>query len=541
MKNTEKYSFFNNIKYTNLVKDKHKDVKTEEYKLWYKGDINKILEFYKTNRDRMYNTNTMYYTPSFMRLAPVGNSSDVGGATQLNNFTIYHNPVANIISRAMSNLLFSTEPTFSFSTRNKNRTKDIENKFYLIQKENDLGSLLQKSSEYESYSGAIAFKPIIDPDFSDVPILQVYAKEDFILNKKYDKVISIVFIDRYKEKKDNYALLSEYGRGYIKYKLINEIDGREIPLNTLNETQNLTDLTIVDEDGELIPDLLAVYKENKPDCRSDYENSIDDFNAIDEVYSNMMNFIRKTAPKRVVSESSLKKVINDGNEITIIPSVYDSDIVIKYDNNTGQQEETNELQTIQDINNTIQGYLSAMGEILKNVARTVGLSIKTVAGEDLSGANASADALSIRENIDYRTRDNKKIGWNETLIKLAKVLLILTDIEVYDNYIVTKDVEDIEINIEFYNPSTPTFEQTAAEVRDLIDAGLIDPLNGLMRLWFETGIKSETEVLEMYNKLQGIEEEKQSVVEELIENQEPTEEETETEEDNEEESQEEVE
>jgi len=410
MKNTEKYSFFNNIKYTNLVKDKHKDVKTEEYKLWYKGDINKILEFYKTNRDRMYNTNTMYYTPSFMRLAPVGNSSDVGGATQLNNFTIYHNPVANIISRAMSNLLFSTEPTFSFSTRNKNRTKDIENKFYLIQKENDLGSLLQKSSEYESYSGARAFKPIIDPDFSDVPILQVYAKEDFILNKKYDKVISIVFIDRYKEKKDNYALLSEYGRGYIKYKLINEIDGREIPLNTLNETQNLTDLTIVDEDGELIPDLLAVYKENKPDCRSDYENSIDDFNAIDEVYSNMMNFIRKTAPKRVVSESSLKKVINDGNEITIIPSVYDSDIVIKYDNNTGQQEETNELQTIQDINNTIQGYLSAMGEILKNVARTVGLSIKTVAGEDLSGANASADALSIRENIDYRTRDNKKIG-----------------------------------------------------------------------------------------------------------------------------------
>jgi hypothetical protein len=407
LKNPEKYSFFSNSDYItkmNIVKKQNK--KAYEYKLWYDGDINKILEYYKTHKDRQ-DTNTLYYTPSFMRLAPIGGSTNIGGAMQVNNFTVYHNPLPNIISRAMSNLLFSTEPNITFSARNKNRRDIYEERFYKIYDENNLATLLQKAAEFESYSGAIGFKLVLDPDFSDVPIIQLYSKEDMIINKKYDRVISIIFKDIIDTGKDKFLLLSEYGQGYIKYKLINETQQLEIPLNTIPETSDLNDLIFVDQNNEQLDMLLAIYKENKPGARSDYENSIDDFNAVDEAFSNMMNFIRKTAPKRVVSQSTLKQTENGD---PIVPSVYDSDLVIRWDNTPESSKEVNELQQTTDINNSIQGYILTMAEIQKSIARTVGLSIKSIMAEDPSGANASADALSIRENIDMRTRDNKLIS-----------------------------------------------------------------------------------------------------------------------------------
>jgi hypothetical protein len=382
-------------------------------------------------------------------------------------------------------------------------------------RENNIGSLLQKSAELESYSGSLAFKPILDTDFSDYPILQVYSKEDFILNKQYDKIVSIVFKDSYIVDKNIYTLLSEYGYGYIKYKLIDDKD-KEVPLDTLSETSGLIDLVFVDQEGNQLNQMLAIYKENRPGAKSDYENSIDDFNAIDEAYSNMMNYIRKTAPKRVVSESTLKQT-EDGSPI--IPSVYDSDLIIRWDNNPSPDaKEVNELQQTTDINNSIQGYISTMAEIQKSIARTVGLSIKTIMAEDMAGANSSGDALSIRENIDLKTRDNKLISWKETLLSLFKLLLILNTREVVNNVVNVNTLNEVDLNIEFYNPATPTFEQEVQEVRELIDAGLIDHLGGLMRLWVNSGLKSEEEVLEMYAKLQGEVKTEQQIVNQEINN-----------------------
>ena len=100
-----------------------------------------------------------------------------------------------------------------------------------------------------------------------------------------------------------------------------------------------------------------------------------------------------------------------------------------------------------------------MNELQKSIARTVGLSFKTITGEDLGGANASADALAIRENIDFRTRENMVVSWSEGLNKLYKLLLMLTTIEIKGNDVYVNSLEDIEISTEFYNPSTPTFEQ----------------------------------------------------------------------------------
>jgi len=257
---------------------------------------------------------------------------------------------------------------------------------------------------------------------------------------------------------------------------------------------------------------MAVYIENKPGFRSDYENSIDDFQALDEAYSKMMDFIRKTVATRVVSESVLK---HTDDALPIIPPVYDCNFLIRWDNKAGTSEEINELQALPDINNPVQGYISVMNELQKSIARTVGLSFKTITGEDLGGANASADALAIRENIDFRTRENMVVSWSEGLNKLYKLLLVLTTVEIKGNDVYVNSLEDIEISTEFYNPSTPTFEQEVEEVNKLIEYGLIDHLEGLTRLWVDTGRKSQQEVEEMYLKIQGKQTEEELKLEEI--------------------------
>lgn len=502
MTNYNTYAFLGNYSY--LKNMNRQDNKQLQYKLWYDGDIDELVYFYKTTLDRHYTTYVNTYTPTFLKLVPSGDLIETSYGYKKNNFTIYHDPIATNISRAMSSLLFSQSPTPSLETRSKSRTKEYEETLDNIIEANSLNSMLLTAGEMESYSGAVGFKTIIDPDFSEYPIIQAYAKEDIIVHKKYDKLVSIVFKDEYMSDDDKvFTLLSEYGKGYIKYKLVN-IEDKEVELSTIDELKDLRDIEFKDQNGKRLDIMLAVYKENKPGAVSDYKNCMDDFQASDEIYSNMMNFIRKTGVKRVVSQSTLK---HDDKGIPIVPSEYDSDIIIKWDNkSTDGNEEINDVQTVTEIMNTIQGYILSLNEVRENIARTVKLSIKTIMGKDESGANASDKALSIRENIDSRTRATKIISWNETLVKLYKLIMILNTAEVKGSYVQVDTLDELNVAVEFYNPATPTFEQMIDEVQKLIDGGLIDQLGGLKRLWIDlAGAKDEDEVLEMFELIYGSE------------------------------------
>jgi hypothetical protein len=81
--------------------------------------------------------------------------------------------------------------------------------------------------------------------------------------------------------------------------------------------------------------------------------------------------------------------------------------------------------------------------------------------------------------------------------------MILNTQKINGNDIYVDTFDELEIFVEFYNPATPTFEQTVTEVRSLLDGGLIDLKTALYRLWVDTKLKSEEEVDAMYLILQG--------------------------------------
>lgn len=510
MKNRIKYSFIETNKYEDIKAILKDTYKVKEYKVWYDGNISELLAFYKqdkNNRNRIDSlkadeiyTNHNVFTPSFYKLAPSGYSNNIGGFYQMNNFTVYHNPVANVISRAKSDLIASTAPLLTASITNKKReTERFQGLIEEIASENNYETAFQNEVELASFSGGVAYKPILDPEFSELPLYQTYHKGQFILNKKYDKTVSIVFMDYYEDKDNKYTLYSEHGKGFVKYLLVDK-DNIQVPLNKVSELEALRDLYFYDENNKPLNLILGVYVENKPGFRSDYENSMDDFQALDENYSKMMDFLRKTTATRVVSESTLKQT--ETGE-AIIPSVYDSNFLIKWDNTANNENSVNELQALPDVNNPIQGYINAMNQIYHQISTVSGLSTKTLSGADYRGANESGEALLVRENQDLKTRENMVVIYSTALKKLYKLLLILTTAEYKGENIYVNSLEDLEVTVEFYNPASPTFKQLAEEVSFLLDNGLIDNYGALERLWIDTGKKTEEEVKEMLSSIEG--------------------------------------
>lgn len=483
-----------------------------EFKVWFSGDSENLLRYYKRGeylKDKQLSgqLDSSLMTKNFYMLAPVGNQFNVAGGYQLNNFSVLHRPLAKVISRTFAVLIAGQAPEVIVTAKNKQRTKDLQLTINDILDNNAFDAKMQLACEYESYSGAVAFKPIISEDV-DTPLFQIYPRERFIINESFESILnSIVFIDYFNHEQDTYTLLSEYGRGYIRYKLIDK-NSNEKPLSTIEELSDLHDIELYTADNQPYNKVLAVMQKNRGTGESDYKDQIDNFQAVDEAFSIMINLIRKSQPKRVISESVLVHGQDaNGNAIYSMPDSYDSDVVVMWDNKReGSQEEVNELQPTPDIKNPIEAYRNTIDSALLDIASSVGLSSKTLSGVEDAGANASAEALGLRSNVDYRTRDLKIQSWRKSLIDLIKLMLTLNSL---DGQTATDTYDDIDIQINFYDPANfqvgkPVLKQKLDTIKVAYDSGLIDLDGALQYIWSDTMSPEEIEILKVKLTLTNI-------------------------------------
>lgn len=458
-------------------------------KVFYKGNTEELLRWFKMHRPK----NMLVPTNYFYRCT-------------LNNLPVMHYPLASMITKTMVNLLFEEDPEI---TTDDEKINDLINDIYA---ENGGIELFQKGAELESYSGAVAFKPIIDKEFSEYPILIPYPKEDIEVIKKYDKLTEIVFKDYYQKDGKDYVLCTICGKGYIDYKLfiVNGGKKNEVPLSTIEDLSNLKPLEFF-TNGSKYNKIMAIYKENRPGAKSDYHNLTDDFAALDEIYSNMINYIRKSKIKSYIPENVLYQDPRSGKPV--IPNDYDMDNIILHDSNP-EGTEQKVARDIIDIGSSIQGYQSAFNNVLLNALMTVGLSPATM-GLDISGANSSALALNIRERASLRTRGEKIKKWKETLKEMSAFLLALSSIS-YDGekaYIAEFDKELFNIEIPEYE--APTYDQKVQTYSVAIQNNLVDLETALTSLYPD---KSEEEIALMIAHIEGRFPDEQDIIENELKN-----------------------
>lgn len=500
MNNAQKFYLFNGDIPKEILRV---DPKTREFGLWFKGDTNDLLKFYKSKTIK-----EQFFTPNFYKLAPYGTSSSNGAYAEMNGFTVLHSSMASNISKVMADLVFSTAPKIKINSGNKVHDKELNKQLDDIIEDNKMNSLLRNSAEEVSAYGEGVFTITLDPDISDHPIVQFFNKEEFYVNKKYGRVVSVITRSFYKKENEEYCLLTEIGWGTINYRLLNvklitEKDGysivKEVPLNTIAETSQLKNIKFVDESGKPFNHLLAVFVENREGGKSDYYNVIDDFMTLDENYSNMNNFIRKRKPKLSITENNLKKTENGD---PIIPSVYDTEFTVLWDSNP---IDTPAVPDQPDFNlqASIAGYVDSINTVRLMIANSVGLSPASL-GIDSAGANASGEALNIRENNSARTRDEKLVKWKDSLVELVK-LLISTDMpsEMINGIIKVRDLYDYEVSIEFADYQKKTFAEIIEENTALSDLGVIDTQTLIQRIFVDTGIYTQEKADEIFEKIKG--------------------------------------
>ena len=449
-----------------LIKLREADFRKEQYKIFNVGDTSEILYFYKTHQ--IYST-TELRTNNFYKV--VNNSS----------IPVMHYALANIISDSMTNLIFSDNPVIE--SKKKSDTK-LLNEIY---DSNNLSELLSDSCNKESYSGAVAFKIVLDKDFSEYPIIIAYPKEDVEIIRKYDKIDKVIFKDYYTKEDDTYILYSIYGRGYIDYKLYKsttvnygykEVKLDEVSLTEIPELSELKRIDFIYRNGEKVNKILAVYKENKPGGESDYKNLLDDFCALDEIYSNMIDFVRKSRIKSYIPESLLEIDAATGKKY--IKQEYDTDNIILYDSNP-EGTNTDIKRDIVDVNNSLNGYKEVFNNTLLNALSTAGLSPATV-GLDMAGANSSALALNIRERVSLRTRAIKQKLWNEALQELSILLLEYYSAKKIGNSVVIDEFND-NIDITFAEYESPTYSEQVTILGQALDNNLISLHEALVQLY----------------------------------------------------------
>ena len=481
-------------------KDKRQELQAMEYRMWFEGKQEKIEWFYKQYMINVAdNYSLLYRNNLFWRVV----KSD---SVKL------HFPLAGMISDAMANLLFHEAPELSMEAKNEKDTKLLTEILVNTLEENSFDELLQKGGQLESYSGTLACRVIIDTNFSEYPIIKFHPASEFELVDEYGRVKEIVFNDIYTYNKKKYVLKSHYGKGYIRYLLFDERD-KEVSLNTIPETSQLKDIFLIDKNGNPLKLLLATYKVNRT-CdnefidslygESDYSSLMDAFQAIDETYSAIIDRVRKGHILTAVSEDLTqvdqygnRKKIDDYQVKTIVlNSNPDPNLKSVYD------------RTIPNID--ISGLYESLQQMLRNALSRVGLSPITVI-ENLGGANASAQALEIREGVSARTRETKIRLWEKFLNDISRLIFIFYSMQIAGVYLqddkqiaykIDNDGSEYEYKCVFPPYKPETWQERLPSVAEALEAGLIDKESALEKLWKDE--YTEDELQKMKDNIDGI-------------------------------------
>jgi hypothetical protein len=462
--------------------------------VWFRGEVSEIETFYKEKIHPMNRINTYFYRR-------------VSG-----DMKRVHFPMAASISRAMSSILFGDDISLEVDAGSEAPTKELNDRLSTIFKANDIRELLLKGAMLESYSGAVAAKITVDPEFSDHPIIQLYPQEQLEVESKYGKVYEITFKDTYTADGKQYTLHSIYGKGYIRYTLKDK-DNRMVPLATIASLAELKDLVIVDSEGNPIKELLCSYKVNRPVNSefmsynesmgaSDYDGLAGIFNEIDSVFSTYMEYFANGG--RVLTFISEDQMKRDSIGNVVKPDTYGLSVIPMFDNSVNTDNKTEVKRDYPQLN--VQPFKEGFKDLINMCLIRVGLSPVSFSLDGVSGM-VSRESLESREKTTTKTRQDKIKLWEEFLARMMKLLLIYDDIKMIvpanaDNvnvYKLDNDYSDIKYLPTFPQYNIPTREEQVNLVAAAVVGKVIDIEHAVRSLYQDE--MPEDEIMKMVDNI----------------------------------------
>lgn len=446
----------NDDRYTYISSDEIvKKQKLQEFRYWYYGDSNELLNYY-TNMTTYGNAEEPIYNRNKSQYFWALNSKECG-------IKRVHSGIPNAIITTLVNVIGDVTIT-----------NDVYQNFIdkLIEV-NDLPRLFNQEQEPMTLAlGYGAFKIVYDPDLSDVPLIQWYNAEDVKFIEKNGITIGIIYQDYYNYNNRDYVLMetrrTDNGNSYIEYELFrleknNEVT--KVPLDTIPALSDLNEL------GYEIPGVKFPFGVksvffydmlNKGYGRSIFTGKIDLFDDLDQILSQDSQTVRVSTPVEYYPKDLLER---GKKGQPLMPKVYNRQYVALDVFPNGDGNQNGEIKTTQPVLNFEQYNQNAISKLSFILT---GLMSPATFGIDIAKKD-NADAQREKEKVTIMTRNNVIYSQQKIIKRLVSQCIMFK--EYMDTGRIT--IQDYDISVKFNEFANPSFESLSATLTPMWTSGAI--------------------------------------------------------------------
>ena len=392
--------------------------------IWYRGDGYEIEQLYQSIPD---------YKFSFW------------GATSTKGLEIrkIHSGLPKLIVNTLTNICVDDMQDIKIENIGK------DNDWKEIEKENDFKNLVKKAVKKALVTGDGAFKISIDTEVSQYPILEYYEADRIEVKRERGRIKEIRFKKQFNKQGVSYVLKECYGYGYIEYKLYDAYNN-EISLDKLEKTKDLQNVYF--DKSLIMAEYLSFFPSDKWEGRgqSVFDSKRDNFDALDEAWSQWIDALRANRTKTYIPEDLLPRDINTG--AIRAGNAFDNRFIA-----TGtpmQENAQSKIDTVNgaiDYNSYLSTYITALDLCLQGIISPSTLGIDT---KKLDNAEAQRE----KEKTTLYTRQTIIYSLQKCVEKLVdKVFKVI-------NIMNNTALEDTEAQVCFGEYANPSFESQVETV-----------------------------------------------------------------------------
>ena len=386
-------------------------------KLWYRGSAAELNQFYRQLNSESF---------------PFWGSVPTRGL----EIRKIHTGVPKIIINTLANIVIRDLNDIEYKDIAKN---DI---WQAVASENELNKMLLQATKDVLVVGDGACKISLDPALSEYPVLEWYSGDKVEFVHERGRLREIVFKTEYKKKAKKYTLLEKYGFGSISYELY---DGEnQVPLTDIEETAALQDIVFDKSFMMAVPYKILDSDKWTGRGQSVFEGKRDNFDALDEAWSQWMHALRASRPIKYIPETLIPR--NEDNGRLLKPNCFDNQFIATESNMMeGAKNEIEIKQPDFPSGSYLETYITALDLALQGLVSpsTLGIDVKKL---------DNAEAQREKEKTTLYTRGIIIEGMSAFLETLANYVFKA------HNTAYMMPLEDVETDVSFGEYANPSFE-----------------------------------------------------------------------------------